>query len=49
MKLSASNILPGKVGTVTKGSTTAHVKVGLAWGRTVTSSITNEGRWGCRS
>src|SRR5271165_227788 len=42
MKLSARNILPGKVVAVTKGSTTAHVKVELASGLTVTSSITNE-------
>lgn len=42
MKLSARNILPGNVVAVTKGSTTAHVKVELASGLTVTSSITNE-------
>ncbi len=42
MKLSARNILSGKVVAVTKGSTTAHVKVELASGLTVTSSITNE-------
>jgi molybdopterin-binding protein len=42
MKLSARNILPGKVVAVTKGSTTAHVKIELAFGLTVTSSITNE-------
>ncbi|HEX9210507.1 MAG TPA: TOBE domain-containing protein [Bradyrhizobium sp.] len=42
MKLSARNVLPGKVVAVTKGSTTAHVKVELASGLTVTSSITNE-------
>jgi molybdopterin-binding protein len=42
MKLSARNILPGKVVALTKGSTTAHVKVELASGLTITSSITNE-------
>lgn len=42
MKLSARNILPGKVVALTKGSTTAHVKVELGSGLTVTSSITNE-------
>jgi len=42
MKLSARNILPGKVVAVTKGTTTAHVKVELASGLTVFSSITNE-------
>jgi molybdopterin-binding protein len=42
VKLSARNILPGKVISVTKGTTTAHVKVELAPGLTVFSSITNE-------
>lgn len=42
MKLSARNVLPGKVVSVTKGTTTAHVKVELAPGLTVFSAITNE-------
>ncbi|MCK7472566.1 MAG: TOBE domain-containing protein [Rhodopseudomonas palustris] len=42
MKLSARNMLPGKVVAVTKGSTTAHVKVELASGLTIMSAITNE-------
>lgn len=42
VKLSARNILPGRVIAVTKGSTTAHVKLELQGGLTVTSSITNE-------
>jgi molybdopterin-binding protein len=42
MKLSARNVLPGKVVAVTKGATTAHVKVELTAGGTVLSSITNE-------
>jgi molybdopterin-binding protein len=42
LKLSARNILPGRVVAITKGSTTAHVKVELAPGLMVTSSITNE-------
>jgi len=42
MKLSARNILPGKVVAVTKGSTTAHVKLELASGLTIMSAITNE-------
>jgi molybdopterin-binding protein len=42
MKLSARNILPGKVVAVTKGSTTAHVKLELASGLTISSAITNE-------
>ncbi len=42
MKFSARNVLPGKIVAVTKGSTTAHVKVELASGLTIMSSITNE-------
>lgn len=42
MKLSARNVLPGTVVSVAKGATTAHVKIALAPGLTVTSSITNE-------
>jgi molybdopterin-binding protein len=42
MKLSARNILPGRIVAITKGSTTAHVKIELATGVTMTSSITNE-------
>jgi molybdopterin-binding protein len=42
MKLSARNMIPGKVVAVTKGATTAHVKVEVSPGVTITSSITNE-------
>jgi molybdopterin-binding protein len=42
MKLSARNIIPGKVVAITKGATTAHVKIEIAPGETITSSITNE-------
>jgi len=42
LKLSARNALPGRVVAVTKGATTAHVKIELAPGLMVTSSITNE-------
>jgi molybdopterin-binding protein len=42
VKLSARNMLPGRVVAVTKGSTTAHIKIELTPGLTVTSSITNE-------
>ena len=42
MKLSARNVLPGRVVAVTKGATTAQVKIELGPGLTVTSSITNE-------
>jgi molybdopterin-binding protein len=42
MKLSARNIFPGKVTEVTKGRTTAHVKIDIGAGIVVTASITNE-------
>jgi molybdopterin-binding protein len=42
MKLSARNQLKGKVVSVKKGATTAHVAVELSGGQLVTSSITNE-------
>jgi molybdopterin-binding protein len=42
IKLSARNILKGKVIEVKKGATTAHVRIQLAGGAVVTSSITNE-------
>jgi molybdopterin-binding protein len=42
MKLSARNVLPGKIVSVAKGTTTAHVRVELAPGLTVFSAITNE-------
>ncbi|MCK0196362.1 molybdopterin-binding protein [Ancylobacter sp. 6x-1] len=42
MKLSARNVVPGKVLSVTKGATTAHVRIEIAGGQVVTSAITNE-------
>ncbi|HEV2675462.1 MAG TPA: molybdopterin-binding protein [Aliidongia sp.] len=42
MKLSARNQLNGKVVAVTKGQTTAHVRIDIGGGVIVTSSITNE-------
>lgn len=42
MKLSARNQIPGKVVSVKKGATTAHVVVDIGGGRRITSSITNE-------
>jgi molybdopterin-binding protein len=42
MKLSARNQLPGTVVEVTRGSVTTTVKVSLAGGDVVTSSITKE-------
>jgi molybdopterin-binding protein len=41
VKLSARNILKGTIIDVTKGATTAHVKVDIG-GQTVMSAITNE-------
>lgn len=41
-QISARNVLSGKVVAVTKGATTAHVKIELAPGLAVFSSITNE-------
>ncbi len=42
MKISARNQLKGKILEVKKGTTTAHVRVEIAPGMVVTSSITNE-------
>jgi molybdopterin-binding protein len=41
IRISARNRLKGKVVEVTKGATTAHVKIDIG-GQIVTSSITNE-------
>ncbi|MGB8601750.1 MAG: TOBE domain-containing protein [Rhizomicrobium sp.] len=41
MKISARNVLPGKVTSITKGVTTAHVTLDVN-GLTITASITNE-------
>lgn len=40
MKISARNMLKGKVVDITKGATTAHVKIDIG-GTVVTASITN--------
>jgi molybdopterin-binding protein len=42
MKLSARNQFAGTVVAVTKGQTTAHVRVDIGGGNIVTASITNE-------
>jgi molybdopterin-binding protein len=42
MRLSARNILKGKIIEVKKGATTAHVRIELPGGAVITSSITNE-------
>ena len=42
MKLSARNVLKGKIAAVVKGVTTAHVKIDVGHGIVITSSITVE-------
>jgi len=42
MKISARNKLRGTILDVTKGATTAHVRIDLGGGAVVTASITNE-------
>ena len=42
MKISARNQLHGTIVDVTKGATTAHVRIDLGGGAVVTASITNE-------
>jgi molybdopterin-binding protein len=42
MKLSARNQLGGKLVEIKKGATTAHVRLEIAPGKIITSSITNE-------
>jgi len=42
MKFSARNQLKGKIVDVKKGATTAHVRIDIGGGKTITASITNE-------
>ena len=42
MKISARNILEGKVLDIKKGATTAHIRIDIGGGVVVTSSVTNE-------
>ena len=42
MKLSARNQIKGKIVGVTKGQTTAHVRIDIGNGVVITSPITNE-------
>jgi molybdopterin-binding protein len=42
MKLSARNVLSGKVVEVKRGVTTSHVRIDIGGGAIVTASITNE-------
>jgi len=41
MKISARNVIKGKITDVVKGATTAHVRIDVG-GTTLTASITNE-------
>ena len=42
MRISARNVLKGRVVSVQRGATTAHVKIEVAAGMVITASITNE-------
>ena len=42
MKLSARNVMKGRVVKVTRGQTTAHVKIDVGGGSVITASITVE-------
>ena len=42
MKLSARNVLKGRIVDITRGAVTAHVRVDIGAGNIVTSSITND-------
>lgn len=42
MKISARDVLEGKIVEVVKGQTTAHVRIDIGGGKIVTASITNE-------
>jgi molybdopterin-binding protein len=42
MRISARNVLKGKVVEIEKGRTTAHVRIDIGNGKVVTASITNQ-------
>lgn len=42
MRISARNQLKGRIVAVTKGQTTAHVRIDIGAGHTITAAITNE-------
>ena len=42
MKISARNVIAGTLVAITKGATTAHVKIDVGHGVVLTASITNE-------
>jgi molybdopterin-binding protein len=42
MRISARNVIKGRVTEVVKGATTAHVRLDVGGGTVITASITNE-------
>ena len=42
MRISARNVIKGRIVEVVKGATTAHVKLDVGSGTVITASITNE-------
>ncbi len=42
MKISARNVIKGKILSVTRGATTSHIRLEIGDGAVVTASITNE-------
>ncbi|HEY7140475.1 MAG TPA: molybdopterin-binding protein [Methylomirabilota bacterium] len=42
MRLSARNVIKGRIVEIVKGATTAHVKLDVGGGTVITASITNE-------
>jgi molybdopterin-binding protein len=42
MRISARNVIKGRIIEVVKGATTAHVKLDVGGGTVITASITNE-------
>ena len=42
MRISARNVIPGTIVSLTKGATTAHVRIDIGHGVILTASITNE-------
>ena len=42
MRISARNVIKGRIVEVVKGATTAHVKLDVGGGTMITASITNE-------
>jgi molybdopterin-binding protein len=42
MRISARNVIKGRIVEIVKGATTAHVKLDVGGGTVITASITNE-------